>query len=58
MLYMEEDFTAQGQRFVSSAVLCAVPLGLALGEGCFWGVGCGRAVGVRVSGCCIEALFS
>ena len=37
---------------------CAVPLGLALGEACFWGVGCGRAIGICVSGCGIEALFS
>ena len=36
----------------------AVPLGLALGESCFWGVGCGRAIGICVSGCGIEALFS
>ena len=35
-----------------------VPLGLALGESCFWGVGCGRAIGICVSGCGIEALFS
>ena len=36
---MEDDFTAQAQRFVRSAVYCAVPLGLAFGESCFWGVG-------------------
>ena len=35
-----------------------VPLGLAFGESCFWGVGCGRAIGLCVSGCGIEALFS
>ena len=35
-----------------------VPLGLALGESCFWGVGCGRAIGICVAGCGIEALFS
>ena len=29
----------------------AVPLGLAFGESCFWGVGCGRAIGICVSGC-------
>ena len=28
-------FAAQAQRFVRSAVCCAVPLGLALGESCF-----------------------
>ena len=51
-------FAAQAQRFVRSAVCCAVPLGLAFGESCFWGVGCGRAIGICVSGCGIEALFS
>ena len=50
-------FAAQAQWFVRSAVCCAVPLGLALGEACFWGVGCGRAIGICVSGCGIEALF-
>ena len=39
------EFTAQAQRFVRSAVFCAVPLGLAFGDSCFWGVGCGRAIG-------------
>ena len=47
-------FAAQAQRFVRSSVCYAVPLGLA----CFWGVGCGRAIGICVSGCGIEALFS
>ena len=51
-------FAAQAQRFVRSAVCCAVPLGLAFGELCFWGVGCGRAIGICVSGCGIEARFS
>ena len=51
-------FAAQAQRFVRSAVCYAVPLGLAFGESCFWGVGCGRAIGICVSGCDIEALFS
>ena len=55
---MEDDFTAQAQRFVRSAGFCTVPLGLAFGEWCFWGVGCGRAIRVYVSGCCIEVLFS
>ena len=55
---MLEDFTAQAQRFVRSAVYCAVPLGLAFGESCLWGIGCGRAIGICVSGCGIEALFS
>ena len=36
-----DAFTAQAQRFVRSAVCYAVPLGLAFGESCFWGVGCG-----------------
>ena len=48
-------FAAQAQRLVRSADCCAVPLGLAFGESCFWGVGCGRAIGI---GCGIEALFS
>ena len=48
---MEDDFTAQAQRFVRSAVCCAVPLGLACGESCFWGVGCGRAIGICISEC-------
>ena len=51
-------FAAQAQRFVRSADYGAVPLGLAFGESCFWGVGCGRAIGICVSGCGIEALFS
>ena len=51
-------FAAQAQRFVRSAVCCAVPLGLASGKSCFWGVGCGRAIGICVSGCGIEARFS
>ena len=51
-------FAAQAQRFVRSSVCYAVPLGLAFGESCFWGVGCGRAIGICVSGCGIEALFS
>ena len=42
---MEDDFTAQA-------------LGLVFGESCFWGVGCGRAIGICVSGCGIEALLS
>ena len=49
---------AQAQRFVRSADSCAVALGLAFGESCFWGVGCGRAIGICVSGCGIEARFS
>ena len=47
-------FAAQAQRLVRSADCCAVPLGLAFGEG----VGCSRAIGICVSGCGIEALFS
>ena len=30
---------------------------IVLGEACFWGVGCGRAIRICVSGCGIEALF-
>ena len=33
---MEDEFTAQAQRFVRSAVFCAVTLGLAFGVWCFW----------------------
>ena len=51
-------FAAQAQRFVRSADCCAVPLGLAFGESCFWGVGCGHAIGICVSGCGVEARFS
>ena len=51
-------FVAQAQRFVRSADCCAVPLGLAFGESCFWDVGCGRVIGICVSGCGIEARFS
>ena len=51
-------FAAQAQRFVRSADCCAVPLGLAFGGSCFWGVGCGSAIGICVSGCGIEARFS
>ena len=42
-------FAAQAQRLVRSADCCAVPLRLAFGESCFWGVGCGRAIGICVS---------
>ena len=45
-------------HFAAQAHCCAVPLGLAFGESCFWGVGCGRAIGICVSGCGIEARFS
>ena len=45
---MEDDFTAQAQRFVRSAVFCAVTLGLAFGEWCFCGVGCGCYIGIGV----------
>ena len=41
---------AQAQRFVRSSVCYAVPLGLAFGESCFWGVGCGRALGFAFQG--------
>ena len=34
---MEDDFTAQAQYFVRSAVVCAVRLGLAFGGWCFGG---------------------
>ena len=47
-------FAAQAQRFVRSAVC----VGLAFGESCVWGVGCGCVIGICVSGCGIEALFS
>ena len=50
-------FAAQAQRFVRSADCCTVPLGLAFGESCLWGVGRGCAIGICVSGG-IEALFS
>ena len=43
---MEVEFIVQAQRFVRSAVFCTVPLGLAFGEWCLWGVGCGRAIGI------------
>ena len=51
-------YSAQTQRFVKFAVFRAVTLGLAFGEWRFWGVGCGCDIGICVSGCCIEALFS
>ena len=51
-------FAVQAQRFVRSADCSAVPLGLAFGESCFRGVGYGRAIGICVSGCGIEARFS
>ena len=54
---MEDDFTAQAQRFVRSAVFCAVPLGLACGESCFSGVGCGRAIGICVQGVASKLCF-
>ena len=45
-------FAAQAQRFVRSAECCVVPLGLKRLERC------GRAIGICVAGCGIEALFS
>ena len=50
-------FAAQAQHFVRSAVCCAVPLGLAFGESCFCGVGCGRAIRICVSGCVECSVF-
>ena len=44
-------FAAQAQGFVKVTRLCRYSIGLAFGESCFWGVGCGRAIGVCVSGC-------
>ena len=32
-------FVAQAQRFARSADCYAIPLGLAFGESCFWGIG-------------------
>ena len=54
---MEVEFTAQAQRFVRSALFCAFPLGLAFGELCFWGGGCGRAIGICVSGVVSKPCF-
>ena len=51
-------FAAQAQWFERSAVYCAVPLGLAFGESCFWGVGCGRAIGICISGCGIGEVIA
>ena len=53
-----DAFRCTGAAFCEIRSLLAVPLGLAFGESCFWGVGCGRAIGICVSGCGIEALFS
>ena len=54
-----DAFRCTGAGFRESDTLCVgIPLGLAFGESCFWGVGCGRAIGICVSGCGIEALFS
>ena len=47
---MEDDFTAQAQRFVRSAVFCAVPLGLAYGEWCFWVLDVAVPLGVAFQG--------
>ena len=35
-----------GAAFGEICRFCAVPLGLAFGGSCFWGVGCGRAIGI------------
>ena len=51
-------FVAQAQSFVGSADCCAIPLGLGFGESYFWGVGCGRAIRICISGCGIEVRFS
>ena len=42
---MEDDFTAQAQRFVRW-FLCSHTLGLAFRGLCFWGVGCRCDIGV------------
>ena len=54
---MEDDFTAQAQQFVRSAVFCVVTLRLAFGGWCFWGVGCGCAIGICVSGVALKLCF-
>ena len=53
-----DAFRCTGAAFREIRSLRRSPLGLAFGESCFWGVGCGRAIGICVSGCGIEALFS
>ena len=40
---MEDEITAQAQRFVRSAVFLIVTVGLAFGGWCFGDVGCGCA---------------
>ena len=51
-------FAAQAQGFVKVTRLCRYSIGISVWRVVFWGVGCGRAIGVCVSGCGIEALFS
>ena len=51
-------FAAQAQGFVKVTRLCRYSFGISVWRVVFWGVGCGSAIGVCVSGCGIEALFS
>ena len=57
---MESDrqIRRKNQSFVRSAVFCVLTLGLAFGGWCFGGVGGGCDIGICVSGCCFEAVFS
>ena len=58
MLKCGGSFHCAGTAFCEMVSFSAqVTLGLAFGEWCFWGVGCGCDIGIGVSGCCIEAVF-
>ena len=51
-------FAAQAQGFMKVTRSCRYSIGISVWRVVFWGVGCGRAIRVCVSGCGIETLFS
>ena len=50
-------FAAQAQRFVRSADYGAVPLGLAFGESCFWGLDVAVPLGFAFQGVASKLCF-
>ena len=53
-----DAFRCTGAAFCEIRRLLRSAMGLAFGESCFWGVGCGRAIRICISGCGIEARVS
>ena len=53
-----DAFRCTGAGVCEIRSLLRSSIGISVRESCFWGVGCGRAIGICVSGYGIEALFS